>query len=252
MAHRLLALLVALLLTALPAWAAPDVITGTVTYRERVALPDGASLRVTLVRLDTGAPVVAASADLALPGQPPFAFTLNLRSPLEANEYGVVAEILRGSAVLFRSAAPTPIGDADAPIALLIEPAQGSALLPVQPQMTAPDPTLVEQEWIVTSVGGRPVIPGSTLSLSLAADLRADGFGGCNAYFAEARVEDGEISFGPPATTRKTCSRDLEAQEAAFFAALAAISHYETEPGVLRLLDAAGVPLLGLVSSQEP
>lgn len=252
MALRLLALLLALLLGALPAWAAPDVVTGTVTYRERIALPPGASLRVTLVRLDDGAPVLGASADLDLPGQPPFAFTLNLRSPLAEARYGVVAEILRGSRVLFRSATPYPVDEAGGALAVVVEPAGGAPLLPPQPALPMPDAGLVDHTWSVTSIGGRPVLPGSGLTLSLAADLRADGFGGCNDYFAEARLEAEALQFGPPATTRKTCAADLVAQERDFFAALSAISRFEAEPGVLRLLDAAGVPLLGLVLTQEP
>lgn len=252
MAHRLFALLVALMLTTLPAWAAPDVITGTVTFRERVALPPGASLRVTLVRLDDGAPVLGANADLDLPGQPPFAFTLNLRSPLSEARYGVVAEILRGNRVLFRSATPSPVDETGGPLTVSVEPARGTPLLPVQPDMPMPDARLVDHTWSVTSIGGRPILPGSNLTLSLAADLRADGFGGCNDYFAEARLEGETLHFGSPATTRKTCPTDLVAQERDFFAALSAISRYEAEPGVLRLLDAAGVPLLGLVITQEP
>ncbi len=240
MAHRLLALLVALLLTALPAWAAPDVITGTVTYRERVALPPGASLRVTLVRLDDGAPVLGASADLDLPGQPPFAFTLNLRSPLSEARYGVVAEILRGNRVLFRSAMPSAVDEAGGPLTVTVEPARGTPLLPVQPDMPMPDARLVDHTWSVTSIGGRTDPARFEPDPQPRADLRADGFGGCNDYFAEARLEGETLQFGSPAATRKTCPADLVAQERDFFAALSAISQYEAEPGVLRLLDAAG------------
>lgn len=251
MPHRLLALFLVLLLSALPVVAAPETVTGTVTYRERIALPPGASLRVTLVRLDTGAPVLGVNATLDHPGQPPFTFTLNLRTSLAEAPHGVVAEIMAGGQVLFRSAA-TLLGEQGAPIAILVQPARGAPLLPERLDLPAPDPRLVGRTWNVTSIGGRPVLPGTVPTLVLAADLRANGFAGCNEYFAEARLEEGMLHFGPPAATRKSCAGAMADQELALFAALAATAGYIVDGPRLRLLDAAGVPLLGLIASQEP
>ncbi len=104
--------------------------------------------------------------------------------------------------------------------------------------------------WRITSIGGKPAVGERPPTFSITADSRAGGNSGCNNYFAEADFTDG-LSFGPAAATRMACAEPLMAQEAALFAALAAVANYETDGESLRLLDAAGIPLIGLVPLED-
>ncbi len=247
---RIGALLAALALLIVPTFAATVTITGTVTYRERIALPQDAGLRVTLVRLDDDKSVAGASARIPTLGQVPIAFELNVHSdvPIADGGYGLVAEISSGGRILFRNPVPAPT-DGTQPVSIVVNFAPQPAP-PSQPQVP-PVPDFIDTVWTVTSIGGRPVAGTRPLTLSIATDLRAGGSGGCNNFFTEASIEANSISFGPAAATNMACTPEILEQEAAYFAALAAVSSYENDDKGLRLLDAAGVPLIGLVRTTE-
>lgn len=98
------------LATPVTAVAQSDRVSGTVTYRERIALPPTAVVEVMLQdvsRADAPA-LVLASARFERPGQVPIRFDLgyNRRSIDPARRYAVRAEISDGKRVLFHSAEP--------------------------------------------------------------------------------------------------------------------------------------------------
>ena len=271
---KLIRVLAALfLLMTMPASATTVTLSGTVTYRERMALPPDAWLRVNLVDLATASPVLGATANIPASGQVPIAFVLNLHSALDpARSYGLMAEISSGSRVLFRNSVPAPvIPGNEQPVAIIVEHAPRAAPAdprpheesdesdgsdkPAEPDLPDPLPApaseLLDSVWTVTSIGGKPVSGNRPLTLSIAADHRAGGSGGCNNYFTEASIEGQSIGFGPAAATRMACAPEIMSQESAFFAALAAVASYEIDDQGLRLRDAAGVPLIGLVRETE-
>lgn len=229
--------------------------TGEVSYRERIALPPGAELWITLVSLPDARPVVSAAADVSSTGQVPLQFTLNVRSQVIADgrDYGLVAEIRSQGRTMFRNWQPVPV-DAAAPLPTRIlvtlspDPPQDPLEIAPPPGET-PNP-LLDTIWQVTSIGGDPVLGTTELTLSIAADLRSGGHGGCNNYFTEADLAEKPLSFGPIAGTRMACAPDVMGQEARFFAALEAIAGYELSGNTLQLFDAAGIPLVGLVRAQ--
>ncbi len=242
-----------LLLLATPAWAGTVTLNGTVTYRERIALPADATLRVTLVRLDGGRPVVGASASIPARGVVPIAFALNVHTGVDMFDgaHGLLAEIRSGETILFRNPIAVPVTQgASEPVGILVNFAPQSAPK-VETEPAGPAPDFLEVEWTVTSIGGRPVSGPRPLTLSIAADLRAGGSGGCNNFFTEASIEGETIAFGPPAATRMACEPGIMDQEIAFFAALSATAAFEHDNQGLRLLDAAGIPLVGLVRATE-
>lgn len=250
MLNRLLTLLLSLMLFASAAGAQDLTLTGEVFYRERMALPPGATLHVGLVSLPGGRPIVGAGASIPAGGQVPLKFSLGIRSDVakSGGRFGLVAEIQQGATVIFRNADAVPVDlAAPAPVSILvsrvhIEPG------PPEPQI---DQQLLNTTWNVTSIGGSPVLAGQPLTLAIAPDLRADGHSGCNSYFAQATLEGRKLQFAHPAATLKACQPDLMAQEAAFFAALMAVQGYEISEDSLRLLDAADIPLIGLVRAGE-
>ncbi len=86
-------------------------VTGTVTYRERMAMPPSAMVEVTLEdvsRADVGAPVIARTR-IERPGQVPVAFSLEYDPKLisATRRYAVRARIIDGPVVLFSSTSTT-------------------------------------------------------------------------------------------------------------------------------------------------
>jgi putative lipoprotein len=247
---RIVAMLFALAAATLPALATDVTFSGIVAYRERIALPPDATLAISLVHLPDGRRVAGAQTGLGAKSGSPVQFTLHVRSNvLKPNQaYGLLATIRHQGRQLFANSVPTavhPLAPTDIVIPVQFAPAAQEAQAAV-PVPAAPNP-LLDTIWSVTSIGGDPVLPGSDLTFSITADLRVGGRGGCNSYFTEASFEPGPLSFGPVAGTRMACDPAAMAQEARFFAALAATAGYELDGDVLRLLDAAGVPLIGLV-----
>lgn len=246
--------LVALLVSAVPALAEKLTISGEVTYRERIALPPGASLSIGLVDLATPqAPRIAAKAALASPGEVPLNFNLNFDdSVLVAGaSYGIVAEISgEDGSVWFRN--PTPYAvDPRAPagpILILVSfTGHTQATAPVAPAT----PGILDITWIAATIGGNPVAPNIQSSLSIAADMRAGGRGGCNSWFAQAELGEGTLIFSAVAATRMAClSEAATAQEAAWFAALAATRSYRLDGDKLVLLGEARSELATLSPSR--
>jgi putative lipoprotein len=246
-------MLLGLLLLA-PAATADDVtFTGEVTYRERIALPPRAELWVTLVSLPRATPVVSAAANVGS-GQVPLQYTLDVRSDVIATggSYGLVAEIRAEGRTLFRNSQPVPV-DVTAPLPTLIlvnfspDPPHDAPEQVLPPERPIP---LLDTAWRVIGIGGDPVLADTEVTLTIAADLRAGGNGGCNSYFTEADFEGPPLTFGPIAGTRMACTPEVMTQEADLFAALGATVGYELAGNSLVLVDAAGVPLIELVREQ--
>ncbi|HEY0033171.1 MAG TPA: META domain-containing protein [Devosia sp.] len=254
MLRKLVLAAIALLALATMARAADIVFTGEVTYRERTDLPHGAELWVSLVALPEGAVVASAASRIPSPAQSPLSFTLNVRTTaLQPNDrYGLIAEIREGNRTLFRSAQAVPVDAlAPSPTVLLVgfspDPLPAATdLLPQQNELSNP---LLDTVWMVTSIGGAPTLPETKVTLAIAPDRRAGGHSGCNNYFTETSFEEEPLRFGPIAGTKMACAPDVMAQEAALFAALAATVDFEAKAKALKLLDAAGVTLVGLVKA---
>nr|WP_295890288.1 META domain-containing protein [uncultured Devosia sp.] len=251
---RLVRILVALLAFALavPAMAEDVTFSGLVTYRERMALPPDAALTITLVGLPAEQHIASAQASLGGKAGSPIQFTLNVRSDVMTadGQYGLVAEIWSAGYVIFRNGQPA-VADADEPAGNVIEvefspPPPHDPPEQVLPPVETPNP-LLDVLWTVTSIGGDPVLPQTEVTFSIAADHRAGGNGGCNNYFTEASFEIPPLTFGPIAGTRMACDPAVMAQETRFFAALEATVGYDLAGDALKLVDAAGIPLAGLV-----
>ena len=110
---RLLSVLLALALVAGAAAAAPDVVMGTASYRERIALPPGAVFEAVLEDVSlTDAPAVELGRTMiADPGNPPFAFEIDF-DPAEVQEdhtYSVRAQVSVGRKLIFVSDKMNPV-----------------------------------------------------------------------------------------------------------------------------------------------
>lgn len=253
----------ALLFVALagPALADKVTLTGDVTYRERIALPPGGVLTVSLVDLAMpGQPRVTAKAAIAGPGSVPLTFTLNFDESvvLPGHSYALDAEIGGPDGTLwFRTPTAYPIDPLEPtePIVIVVNRApepQEPASVPVgvPPPTTTPSPVL-NVTWQALTIAGKPVGRGLVSSLSIAPDMRAGGRGGCNSWFAQAELNEQRLLFSAVAATRMAClSDDATAQEDSFFAALAETRFWRLDDKLLVLLDTAGAELAVLEQSR--
>jgi putative lipoprotein len=238
---RLVLGILALLSTVAAASAATLTLSGEVTYRERIALPDNGTLRIILVDLAApDQPRVQAEGAIASPGQVPLSFDLTFDDDViaEGQSYGLRAEILSGGQVWFRNDEPLAI-DLAAPGRLEVVTSftgritDAAAAPPV-------DPTpILDVSWTAEEIDGVSATPKIT-TLTIARDFRAGGRGGCNSYFSQAKLVGDTLSFSAAAATRMACG-DLEmAQEAIFFEALASTRFWRLDGDRLLLLDTEG------------
>lgn len=234
-----------------PALAETLTLSGEVTYRERIALPDRAVLRVQLV--DTGAAAdtparIEAKAAIAAGGQVPLTFTLNFDDGVveEGHTYALVAEISAGNTVWFRNTEPYAVNPLlpEPPIVIITnftgtlteEPST-----PAEPEVPSAPPPILDVTWQAESIGGSPVVEDSETTLAIASDMRAGGRGGCNSYFAQAKIEGESLRFSAVAATKMACATaGVTEQEASFFAALASTRFWRLRDGKLVLLDSTG------------
>ena len=256
--NLVVALAAMLLLAASPALAERITLKGDVTYRERIALPAAGTLTVALIDLgEPEKPGLAATAAIASKGKVPLTFTLNLDTDaLDAtHKYALVAQIAAADgAVWFRNVEPYPVDPlAPAEPILIVVNFQGSlgqpdASVPVEP---AAPPPILNITWNAESIAGNPVARGSISSLSIGADMRAGGRGGCNSWFATAQVGEQSLVLSAVAATRMACLSDaLSAQETAVFNALAETRFWRMDQNKLTLLDTAGAELAVLEKSR--
>ena len=246
------ALAAATALTVTPALAAKIDLPGQVTYRERIALPDLATLEIQLVdqtlpglppRLDVKAPIG--------PGQVPLSFNLNFDDAIiiPAHSYALIASISAQDRLLFRNFEPYVVNPLapDQPV-LIMTNLVGQTATAASSSSAQPDapvaPPILDSVWTLTSLNGAPVLPRTKPSLTSGADMRAGGSGGCNSWFAQAELTDETLRLGSITSTLKGCTQSVNLQEAAFKEALGAVATWSVEGDQLTLFGADGKPLL--------
>lgn len=237
--------------------AATDVIRGSVTYRERMALPPGASLEVELIDVSKAdAPAVVIASDVQpVVRQVPIPFTL-VYDPAAIdpkNSYALTARLSLDGATLFRSTATTPVltqGAGDTPEILLVQSAPADtteAPAPAAPEAQVEaltDPALLAATWIAEEINGAPSAEKVVSWMKLTAEGRAQGQGGCNSFSGSYKLDGGTLSFGPVASTRRACPETQMSQEDRFFATLGAVKSGRIEDGKLVLTDLEGNALV--------
>jgi putative lipoprotein len=217
-----------------------DAVTGTASYRERIALPPDAILEVSLEdvsRADAPADVVGrATVDPA--GQVPISFSIPF-DPARidpGHRYGVRARVTSQGKLLYTSTESNPVLTNGAPSQVAIA-LQRAARPPV------PDRALAETYWKLTQLGGAPVkVVANQREPSLVfhgGQGQVSGSGGCNRISGPYSAEGKSLTFGALASTRMACADGME-QEDAFFAALARVRSWRISGDGLVVLDGDG------------
>jgi putative lipoprotein len=240
----LLGVLLAAICSASPAVLAAQVtLNGEVTYRERIALPEGAALRVRLIDTTAvGTPTrVEAQAAIAMPGQVPLTFTLNFDDRVvdPAHEHALIAEITSGLDLWFRNSTPYPLKplapEEDISVVVNFTGRVAQTGTGVAEDVVP----IVDLNWRALAINGRAVAPDSASTLSITSDMRAGGKGGCNNYFAQVELDAAKVTFSAIASTKMACMPDsLMQQEQLFFEALAAARLWRMDGTELVMLSA--------------
>jgi putative lipoprotein len=221
-----------------------SMITGTATYRERMALPPGAELEVTLEdisRADAPA-VILGRTRVESPGSPPFQFAIAFDPALvqARHRYAVRARITLNGQLLFTTdTVQQVLGDSGRTSADLVLRRAGA------------DASLENTYWKLVQLGGEPV---ETFENQREAHFvlhpdqhRVAGSGGCNGLQGSYRLEAHALSFGQVAATRMASRQGME-QERNFLDALARVSRWKITGERLELFDASGALLAQLDS----
>jgi putative lipoprotein len=219
-------------------------ITGTVAYRERMALPADAVVQVQLYDVsvqDVAAPLIAETTVEPAGRQVPLPFELRY-DPAKIDSgrrYAVRATIRSEGRLMFTTSTAAPVlthgspGRADL---LLVRVA-------AQPETDAgAGPTgLWGSTWVLEDIGGSGVIDGARATLEFPEVGKVAGRGSCNRFFGSVRISGDSMTFGPLGSTRMACAEAVMNQETRYLAALAGAERYSIEGSVL-LVHARDLP----------
>ncbi len=217
-------------------------IAGEATYRERIALPPGAVLTVRLAdvsRADAPAPIVA-ERKVEPAGQVPIRFELKVDAAAlrPRADYAVQARITVDDQLWFVADQRHSV-DPRKPLPLTI------VLRKVDRKGDAGVSRLFGRTWLAEDIEGRGVIDDAQSTFRVEADGKVSGGGGCNRYFAQAKVEGESIRIEKSGATMMACAPALMDQERKFLAALGRAATFRVDDrGQLFMANAQGADIL--------
>ena len=229
-----------LLLPAGGAFATTRTLRGTVSYRERIALPPGAIVEVKLLDVslaDAPARIIAETRVSGARNPARYALHFDRAQIQPRRRYALQARILHRGQLLFISTSHHGIFDG------------GPEQTDIRVERVAASPSPAPERkaspvgrWLLEDIRRAGVIDRLQTVLEIAADGRVSGSGGCNRMSGSARISGTRISFGPVAATQMACAPAAMNQEQKFFAGLREARRWRTDParGKLVLLDGRG------------
>lgn len=239
--------------------------TGAVLYRERMLLPPGATLTVSLEdvsKMDIASTVIATTSN-TINGAPPYAFTIDYPAAaiIERNQYNLRATISINDNLTFTSTQQlNPFREPDAAIEIVLSKVAarktmqkpvsthadtGLAIVSVNPLAE-----LTNTYWKLLSIDGEPIVMAAQQTKEAFLQMVEDngaikGFGGCNYFSGRYNVEGHSLSFSPLASTRKACIYGME-DEAKFLQILDQTAYYSIHKEDLTLLNERKKPIARL------
>ena len=236
-------------------------LTGTATYRERMALPPGAVFEATIEdvsRADAPSSVLA-STRITSSSNPPIAFTITYDAGkvLPDRRYVVRARILVADQLMFTTDTATPVITHGNPtrVSLMLRRVGGTQAGPGPGAPGIVKSVLEGTSWRAIELAGKPVPPPKEkrdATLVFHTGDRVSGFDGCNSLTGGYTLTDnGGITFGQAAATQKACL-DSPETERGFRAALKSASRWRIDGSRLELYDAAGARVAVFASGSQP
>lgn len=224
---------------AMQSAAAQPSVSGTVVYRERMALPPDAAIEVKLqdVSGSNGMPNTIAETVFGSGGKQvpiPFQLAYNTSDINPAHKYQVQANIRVNGKLLFTGVIPYLVitqGNSSQ-VALLLERAP-------EKSAQAPGRKLLYTNWKLVQVNGKAavVVEGGEAHLFLEKKEMFTGSTGCNQITGSYIASEGALQFTPGGMTMKMCVQPLMEQEQALVAAMKATTNYKIDGDALELLN---------------
>lgn len=220
-----------------PAPEAGSIISGTVTYRERMALPPDAVVEVRLhdvSRQDAEAPLLAETVVRPEGRQVPLPFELRYDPAriTPRGAYAVRATIRSGGRTLFTTDAVHRVITEGNPtkVDLLLRRAGEAA-------------SLNGTAWRLDDLGGAGVINDAEATLEFFEQGGVGGKGSCNRFTGTVEISGESIRFGRLGSTMMACAEAVGAQERRYLAALENAERYRVEGSTLLLYGRGSDPL---------
>ncbi|MCQ9155952.1 META domain-containing protein [Acidomonas methanolica] len=228
-------------LSVMPASAARMTLSGTITYRDRIALPPAiAEIRLIDASLADAPSTTIASTTIKTDRQVPIPYRLHFdpKSIQTGHRYMLQATISVDGAMWFTTTTAYPVLEGGRnQTDLVLE------RVPATPAVDAPP----VGSWQVLTIQGRDIKSGPQATLEIDRDGSISGTSGCNRVVGEASMTGNRIAFGQMAVTQMACmpASTME-QERRFLDALDAIVSWHVEPHGDRMVlsNAAHKPLL--------
>ena len=226
------------------------VVTGQLTYRERIALPAGSTATVTISdtsRMDVPATIVAeAMMNLGTAQVPvPFNITVDDRDLDPNGIYTLRATIRSPAGELFWTTDTVYPVDLYGPYTdmgtlFLVSGTPGNAYPTPYPDAnpypgtSGPAAMLSGPEWIVEDISRHGVIDFSRASINFDSNGRVTGNASCNTFSAGYAATNQDLRFTEMVMTRKACPPALMNQERAFTDIIGSARQYTiTQDGAL-------------------
>lgn len=227
-------------------------VNGSVWYRERVMLPTGTEVRVSLEdvsKMDVQSELIAETR-FTPQGGPPWDFTMPY-DPEEINDrgrYALRTRIEVNGKLIFTNTEHIPAfdGKPGEPINILVSQVSRTEAVPTG-SSSMPDASLTDTYWKLTEINGEPTVPGADqkdLHLIFAGeDNRIKGFSGCNRFTGGYTINGDELQFSQMASTMMACVDSMD-QEQRFLSALGDTNRYKISGNYLSLIGSSDETLL--------
>lgn len=214
-------------------------VTGTVIYRQRIALTSNAIVDVQLQDVffqDAPAKLIAEAKIPAAGKQVPIAFRIPY-TPGDidpSHSYAVRATILVNGSRRFTSTASYPVLTRGAPkeVASMVQP--GTAA-PAHNSTHKAKAKLEGRDWKLIELGGNPIPPGGGNLVLNGDGKRLSGSSGCNRLLGGYKLRPHSLRFTPTGLTRMACPESVMKQEQTFVEALKATTSHRIVGETLEL-----------------
>ncbi len=225
-------------------------VSGTVSYRERLALPPDAVLEVQLAdvsKQDVAATIVAETSVAAHGRQVPIPFVLPYDPAMIAvnHTYVVRAAIRSDGDLLFTSASHYPVITRG-------NPAKVDLLLVLADKPADATENLWGTAWVLEDLAGAGVMDRVQATLVFSEVGAVSGSATCNQFRGTATVTGASITFGLLATTRMTCGEAVMEQETRYLAALKEAERFELKGTFLYIYVVGRPQPLRFIRKDEP
>jgi putative lipoprotein len=212
-------------------------VTGTVAYRERMALPPDAVVQVQLSdvsRQDAPATVVAETTITPAGRQVPIPFELHYGADAidQKHSYAVRATIRSGNRLLYTTNTAAPVITRGNPtqVPLMLVQASGTA--------ATPRAELWGTSWRLADLQGSPALQGVEATLEFPERGKVAGKGSCNRFFGTANVSGDSLTLSKMGATLMACVGPGMEQEGRYLKALGAARRYSLEGDTLLIYTA--------------